>query len=380
MGDAGAFRDLMLAYYNAGLRFGYTLTRSRQTAEDLVQDVFERIWEQRNGLDPDKSIKTYILTSVRNRALNYLKHESAIARLETRVAQEIETACDEYTFASPEDEFFDRIARSAEATAVAALVQAIAELPERRRTVLALRFDQDLTFRAIGEIVGISDKAAQQLVIRTITDLRKKLLTVVLLGQSCITGMKPQPHRPSRLTRIEFERLLGSSLSKEARSALSVWYDVHAEECDALRVLQRALVDSFAVRDASPLEIIQRADAILDRVAGRLGQDAATIESNGITTLQQKLTRAGWRRSGSFVSRTLSQMVWPTVAVLVVGVIVTVLGWNAGGAAHRSPCSAFNVDLHHGEWTTSHHYVAGRQHGHAERGESAGGSSRLYRW
>ena len=174
-GDAEAFRELMLAYYDVAERFAYALTRSRQTAEDVAQDVFARVWERRGALDPGRSIKTYLLTAVRNHALDVLKHDAATRRVEARVTREYEEAPEEYGGASPEDELLNALAAAARTETAAAMVRAIAALPERRRTVLALRFDQELSFRAIGEIMGISDKAAQQLVIRTVGELRRAL-------------------------------------------------------------------------------------------------------------------------------------------------------------------------------------------------------------
>ena len=165
----------MLEYYDSAERFAYALTRSRHTAEDITQDVFARVWERRGHLDPTKSIKTYLLTAIRHHALDYLKHANATQRLEARVAQEYVTAPEEQMGASPEDELLERLAATARKEAEGALVRAIAELPEQRRTVLALRFDQQLGFRAIGDILGMSDKAAQQLVIRTIAELKRKL-------------------------------------------------------------------------------------------------------------------------------------------------------------------------------------------------------------
>jgi RNA polymerase sigma factor (sigma-70 family) len=175
LGDAEAFRALMLEYYDMAERFAYALTRSRHSAEDITQDVFARVWEHRDRLDPTKSIKTYLFTAIRHHALDDLKHTSAQQRLEARVAQEYATTPEAYVAASPEEELLETLSATARKQAEAALVHAIAELPEQRRTVLALRFNQQLGFRAIGDILGISDKAAQQLVIRTIGELKRKL-------------------------------------------------------------------------------------------------------------------------------------------------------------------------------------------------------------
>ena len=174
-GDPAALRALMLAYYNRILRFVYTLTRSYASAEDVTVEVFEQVWERRGTIDPTGSVKTYLFAAARNRALNHLKHRSAVQRLEVRVAQELNAASEDRVTETPEDIFLAQLHATTQAAAVESMQRAIMELPERSRTALLLRFKQELSFRDIGELLGISDKAAQQVVIRTVATLRKKL-------------------------------------------------------------------------------------------------------------------------------------------------------------------------------------------------------------
>ena len=70
----------MGAYYAGLFRFALRYVPERETAEDLVHDVLFRIWEQRAGWEIHESLATYLYGAVRNRAIDYARHESVVRR------------------------------------------------------------------------------------------------------------------------------------------------------------------------------------------------------------------------------------------------------------------------------------------------------------
>lgn len=72
-GDAGAFREIFEKYSPKVYAFALKLTQSQSTAEELVQDVFLRIWVGRASLTSIDYFPTYLYTVTRNLALNALK-------------------------------------------------------------------------------------------------------------------------------------------------------------------------------------------------------------------------------------------------------------------------------------------------------------------
>src|SRR5882672_3594833 len=86
--DAGAedpltFRRLFDAHAEALRRYARRIVRSRETAEDLVQEVFFRLWRGRDAVEMGPGIRAYLYVATRSRALNYLKHERVEARAQT---------------------------------------------------------------------------------------------------------------------------------------------------------------------------------------------------------------------------------------------------------------------------------------------------------
>jgi RNA polymerase sigma-70 factor (ECF subfamily) len=167
-GDESVFEELFKGYYRALCDFVYGYVRSRETAEELVQTVFLRIWEKRESWEPVTGIRAYLFAACRNRALDHLRHR----RIVDRVALAAGGARSEES--GPAD-----AARPDEAIQAAelseALRRAVEELPERRRAVLVLRWQHHLSNLEIARALGISVKGVEAHVTRALAGLRERL-------------------------------------------------------------------------------------------------------------------------------------------------------------------------------------------------------------
>ena len=74
-GDQVAFRGLFDDYYDGLCDYAKRLYKDDDEGEEVVQDLFCKIWENRGQLNFGSSIKAYMLTSVRNRYLNDMNKE-----------------------------------------------------------------------------------------------------------------------------------------------------------------------------------------------------------------------------------------------------------------------------------------------------------------
>ena len=72
-GDIEAYKYLFSLYYNDLYFFARKFLENREVAEEIVQDVFITIWENKDDWIINKSIKSYLFTAVKNRSINYLK-------------------------------------------------------------------------------------------------------------------------------------------------------------------------------------------------------------------------------------------------------------------------------------------------------------------
>jgi len=171
-GDEDAVRDLVALYADPLTRFAFVLTGSSDAAEGFAYDVLASAWERRAHLRPDRSLKTYLYTAVRRRC----QDDADRRRVRERHADTLrEQLSEQYSVPAPDDVLSMHEGDVAYAGRVQALRDAIAALSERRRLGLHLRFEQGLSYPAMGEILGLSDKGAQQLVLRALDTLRRML-------------------------------------------------------------------------------------------------------------------------------------------------------------------------------------------------------------
>ena len=74
-GNHEAFEEIFLAYFDKVKCLLNGLSRSESDAEELTQDIFVKLWMNRQSINPGKAFSTYLYTIARNTALNYLKHK-----------------------------------------------------------------------------------------------------------------------------------------------------------------------------------------------------------------------------------------------------------------------------------------------------------------
>jgi RNA polymerase sigma-70 factor (family 1) len=75
-GDEGAFRQVYVFYYKRLYQFAYALVKTREPAEEIVEDVFVRIWQQRETINSIQNLRVYLYTAIKNSALNYLSQKA----------------------------------------------------------------------------------------------------------------------------------------------------------------------------------------------------------------------------------------------------------------------------------------------------------------
>jgi RNA polymerase sigma-70 factor (ECF subfamily) len=131
-------------------------------AEDLVQNAFLYIWEHRDDIDPDQSLRAYLFRIGYTRALNHHRDTAAIddeADVERAQAPERST---------PESDALQAELRKQ-------IDAAIAALPERRRAVFELCFLQDCTYQEAADALDISRKTVETHMRLALRDLRSAL-------------------------------------------------------------------------------------------------------------------------------------------------------------------------------------------------------------
>ncbi len=161
-GDAYAFKELFKTYYKPLLKNALRYVRKIQIAEDIVEDVFLKIWEERKRLNINVSLKAYLFQMVRNHSLNYLKGKKI--ELTDAFFLDISLQSDITT---------DQQANINEITEH--IQKAISELPERSRSVFTMHRYDSLKYSEIAEVLNITEGTVETHMVRALKFLRKRL-------------------------------------------------------------------------------------------------------------------------------------------------------------------------------------------------------------
>ena len=166
-GDASAFESLFSAYYASLLRFTFGYVKARSVAEELVQDTFFHLWLQRERWEVRETVRAYLYTATRNRALNWLRRRA----MEQRWTDNADDSTD-VAFV-PRMERADERAQMTELDA--AIHAAIDQLPPRCRETFVLSRQHHLSHEQIADVMGISVKTVQEQMGRALRALRHSL-------------------------------------------------------------------------------------------------------------------------------------------------------------------------------------------------------------
>lgn len=167
-GDASAFVSLFRRYYDGLCAFAESFVTSADDAEEVVSDVFVRLWEARGRLTVRTSVKSYLYAATRNTALNHLRSRDAVDRAIRRAS---ETGALRSLTDQPATAPSDLLTRELERV----VDSAIEKLPPRRREVFLLHRYHGLTYAEIATTLDLARKTVENHIGLALRDLRDHL-------------------------------------------------------------------------------------------------------------------------------------------------------------------------------------------------------------
>lgn len=170
-GDMMAFDQVYERYSHKLFSFVFKILKNEAEADDIVQEVFVKIWESREKLGDYKLLNSYIFTIAYNNSIDlirkrinnnkYLEHlkNSSVILVTPSVISEVE---------------FNELNSQVE--------KLIADLPERQKQVYLLHREQGLTYPEIAERLGISKNTVENHMVKALKFLRQNIDNSVLVN------------------------------------------------------------------------------------------------------------------------------------------------------------------------------------------------------
>lgn len=162
-GNEAAFERVFKLYFKNLHAYAYTFIKEDIIAEEIVQNVFFRIWEKRDQLQIDDSLKAYLYRSVHNESLNHIKHQKVKSSFQEHYSNYAEASND------------------ASATMIASelevqIQEAINELPQQCRIIFQLSRFEQLKYQQIADQLNISVKTVENQMGKALKVMRLKLV------------------------------------------------------------------------------------------------------------------------------------------------------------------------------------------------------------
>lgn len=162
-GNEKAFKVIFLRYYEPLAYFARRYVKKTDVAEDLVQEVFARVWEERDTWDPGSSVKVFLFQVVKHRSLDYLKHLKVEHKYDGQWMDQQEPPSIVFDESNSLQEFRGLVRAAVE------------ELPDKAREIYKLNRYEGLTYKEIALLLDISVKTVESQMARSLQKLRNRL-------------------------------------------------------------------------------------------------------------------------------------------------------------------------------------------------------------
>ena len=157
--DIAAIEVLYIRYAPQVKSFVLAVMKNESDSEDIVQDIFLKIWEERDKLANIRSFKSYLYSMTRNMVYNRLKKKSVHQRY-------ISSAGKEQMSADPERRIVTK-------DLLHHIHTEIENLPKHQRNIYEMNREDSLTYNEISERLGISPKTIQYHIGKVLARLKK---------------------------------------------------------------------------------------------------------------------------------------------------------------------------------------------------------------
>jgi RNA polymerase sigma-70 factor (ECF subfamily) len=162
-GDAGQFESLFRSSYVSLVRYAKTILKDYDTSEEIVQDLFFRLWQDKEKIKIESSLNGYLFRAVHNSCLHWIEHN----RVVEKHVQEMANKHSE-NMENPEEEIHYKELQSK-------IARILERLPERCGKIFCMNRFEGLKYTEIAEKLSVSVKTVEANMGRALKEFRNAL-------------------------------------------------------------------------------------------------------------------------------------------------------------------------------------------------------------
>ncbi|MCK0132135.1 RNA polymerase sigma-70 factor [Flavobacteriaceae bacterium F08102] len=163
-GEVEAYTYLVQTYNRRLFAYAMSLNNDRAIAQDLVQNVFLKTWENRKNLSITKSLKNYLYKSVYNEFINQYRKNKAVLILDQLYVETLERIL---KGSEKEAESIEKM--------INLMNEEIQQLPKKCKRIFLLSKKEGLTNHEIADYLDLSVKTVESQITIAFSTLRKKM-------------------------------------------------------------------------------------------------------------------------------------------------------------------------------------------------------------
>jgi len=166
-GDISSFEALMSVQFFTLFQYGSKFTKNSEIVKDCIQDLFLYLWEHREHLAKNVSVKAYLMSSLRRR-IHLNKNIVSFDPIPDNESQLFEVSF------SVEDAFIDNENIQQLSNQIK---DTLTYIPQRQKEIIYLRFFQNLNREQIAEVLGITPQTVSNILQMAFKSIRKNWKT-----------------------------------------------------------------------------------------------------------------------------------------------------------------------------------------------------------
>lgn len=168
-GDYNSFEILFRTYYSVLCKYAYSYVKVHEVAEDIVSDIFVKLWERPDNLNIEKSVKSYLFCSVRNRCLNFLtRTKQKMTETEPETLELINDLNNEMLQSDPMEKLlFNELHEK--------IKEAVDTLPHECARIFVLSRENEMSYKEIAQKLNLSENTVKVQIYRALLKIKELL-------------------------------------------------------------------------------------------------------------------------------------------------------------------------------------------------------------